>query len=157
MLGMIGVPGAVKGFEVHAGLTETAPSTLKYSPGTTLPGWGLTKTTALDEVRLIRSFAYPNSLLSSHDREYGLHLMENVESGQAWGVSGGVPAGVTIALKNGWLPLANSGWQINSIGWVPGPGRDYVLAILSNRAPGYQYGIETVNAISRQVFAALRP
>ncbi len=39
-------------------------------------------------------------------------LIENVESDQAWGVSAGVPAGVTVALKNGWLSLEDGGdWQ----------------------------------------------
>src|SRR5215472_3503973 len=155
VLAKIGGPGALKRFDMLAGLTGTTPSTLKYIPGTPLPGWGLTKTTALDEVRLIKRFAYPNSLLSGRDREYGLNLMEHVESDQAWGISGGVPTDATIALKNGWLPLANRGWQINSIGWVSGRGRDYVLAILSNRAPSYPYGVETVSAIARLVFAAL--
>ena len=48
--------------------------------------------------------------------------MENVAPDQRWGVSGGVPAGVTVALKNGWLPLndANTDWQVNSVGWVSG-------------------------------------
>ena len=57
-------------------------------------------------------------------RSYALSLMENVAPGQRWGVTGGVPAGVRVALKNGWLPLndANTDWQINSVGWVSGDG-----------------------------------
>jgi hypothetical protein len=51
--------------------------------------------------------------------------MERVTPGQAGGISGGVPPGVTVALKNGWLPLDGNGdWQVNSIGWVIGDGRD---------------------------------
>ena len=63
--------------------------------------------------------------------------MENVSADQAWGVSGGVPAGVTVALKNGWLPLndANTDWQINSIGWVSGDGRDYLLGDAEHGQP----------------------
>jgi Beta-lactamase enzyme family len=155
MLAKIGGPGALRKFDLLAGLTSTTPSTLKFIPGTPLPGWGLTKTTALDQVRLVKMFAYPNSLLSNRDRYYALNLMEHVESDQAWGISGGVPRGVTVALKNGWLPLANRGWQVNSVGWISGHGRDYVLAILSNRAPSYPYGVETVNAIAGQIYAAL--
>ena len=63
--------------------------------------------------------------------------MENVTPDQRWGVSGGVPAGVTVALKNGWLPLddANTDWQVNSVGWVSGDGRDYLIAVLQHGQP----------------------
>ena len=158
MLAKVGGPAALAAFDRQAGLTGTVPSTRRFIPGTTLPGWGLTTTTALDQVRLMRKFAYPNGLLSEPDRVYGLNLMEHVESDQAWGVSGGVPAaGTTIALKNGWLPLAGAGWQINSIGWISGHGRNYVLAVLISRNPSYQYGIDTTAHIAAKVYADLRP
>ena len=160
MLAKVGGPGAVTRFDRLAGLTHTTVSTLALIPGTSLPGWGLTKTTALDEVRLVSRFAYPNAILSSTDRGYGLDLMEHVESDQAWGVSGGVPAGVTVALKNGWLPhnlAADSDWQVNSIGWIFGHGRDYVLAVLTNHSPSQAYGEETIGAIAGKMFAELGP
>jgi beta-lactamase class A len=160
MLAKVGGPSAVTRFDRLAGLTRTTVSTLALIPGTSLPGWGLTKTTALDEVRLVSRFAYPNSVLSNADRKYGLNLMEHVESDQAWGVSGGVPAGVTVALKNGWLPhdlAANSDWQVNSIGWIFGHGRDYVLAVLTNHNPTQAYGEETIQAIASKMFAELGP
>jgi beta-lactamase class A len=160
MLAKVGGPSAVMRFDQLAGLTRTTVSTLALIPGTSLPGWGLTKTTALDQVRLVSRFAYPNSVLSNADRKYGLNLMEHVESDQAWGVSGGVPAGVTVALKNGWLPhdlAANSDWQVNSIGWIFGHGRDYVLAVLTNHSPTQAYGEETIQAIATKMFAELGP
>jgi Beta-lactamase enzyme family len=160
MLAKVGGPSAVMRFDRLAGLTQTTVSTLALIPGTALPGWGLTKTTALDEVRLVSRFAYPNAILSSASRNYGLNLMEHVEADQAWGVSGGVPAGVTVALKNGWLPhnlAANSDWQVNSIGWITGDGRDYVLAVLTNHSPSQAYGEETIGAIATRMFAELGP
>ncbi len=158
MLAKVGGPAALAAFDREAGLTGTVPSTERFIPGTSLPGWGLTTTTALDQVRLVRKFAYPNRLLSGPDRAYGLNLMEHIESDQDWGVSGGVPAaGTTIALKNGWLPLAGAGWQINSIGWISGHGRDYVLAVLISRDPSYQYGIDTIAHIAAKVYADLAP
>ena len=160
MLAKVGGPSAVTRFDRLAGLTRTTVSTLAVIPGTSLPGWGLTKTTALDQVRLVARFAYPNSVLSNADRKYGLNLMEHVESDQAWGVSGGVPAGVTVALKNGWLPhdlAADSDWQVNSIGWIFGHGRDYVLAVLTNHSPTQAYGEETIQAIASKMFAELGP
>lgn len=157
MYAKVGGASGVKKFDLAAGLNHTQPSSVKYIPGTTLPGWGLTTTTALDEVTLVRRFAYRNALLSDADRSYGLNLMEHVESDQAWGVSGGVPAGTTVALKNGWLPLAGAGWQVNSIGWIYGHGRNYVLAVLISHNPDESYGIDTISAIARKVYAALGP
>ncbi len=86
-----GAPGVLR-FDRAAGLTQTAPSSQQYIPGTTLPGWGLTTTTARDEVTLVSKFAYQNRLLSPGNRSYGLRLMRHIEAGQDWGVSGGVPA-----------------------------------------------------------------
>ena len=147
----VGGPSAVARFDRSAGLNDTVPSRLAFIPGTSLPGWGLTTTTALDEVTLVSNFAYPSAVLSDAARKYGLSLMEHVEADQDWGVSGGIPAGTTVALKNGWLPLG-SGWQVNSIGWISGHGRDYVLAVLTDGSPTEAYGIDTVETIAREVY-----
>jgi beta-lactamase family protein len=156
LLAGVGGPSAIGRFDRSIGMTHTTPSTLALIPGTTLPGWGLTTTTALDEVTLVSKFAYPNSALSDAARKYGLGLMENVEAGQNWGVTGGVPAGTTVALKNGWVPIPPSNyWQVNSIGWISGHGRDYVLAVLTDGNPSESYGIETIEAIARAVYADL--
>lgn len=124
----------------------------------TLPGkggeWGLTKTTARDQVKLMRLFAYPNSVLDSSQREYGLNLMEHIISWEKWGVSGGIPAGETIALKNGWLPYPSK-WWINSIGYVAGAGRNYVIAVLTGGNATKQYGIDTINHISNMIWDRL--
>jgi hypothetical protein len=154
-----GGPSAIQSFDDSVGMTGTTASQLQWIPGSTdLPGWGWTTTTALDQVKIVRDFAYPNSLLTANNRHYGLSLMENVESDQAWGVSGGVPAGTTIALKNGWLPLDlgdDSNWQIDSIGWIDGHGRNYVIAVLSQGGALMQDGINAIDYISGKVYAAL--
>jgi len=151
----VGGASALADFDRSAGMTDTTPSSLVFIPGTSLPGWGLTTTTALDQVTLVSKFAYPKTILSDASREYGLSLMENVEADQNWGVSGGVPAGVTVALKNGWLPLGPTNWQVNSIGWISGDGRNYVLAILTTGSPTEAYGIATIEAIASATFADL--
>jgi hypothetical protein len=152
LLADVGGPSAVARFDRSAGMNHTTPSTLALIPGTSLPGWGLTTTTALDEVTLISKFAYPGPVLSDASREYGLSLMEDVEADQSWGVSGGVPAGTTVAVKNGWLPLGSSGWQVDSIGWISGHGRNYVLAVLTDGSPTEAYGIATIETIARDVY-----
>jgi len=148
----VGGPSAIARFDRSAGLNDTVPSRLALIPGTSLPGWGLTTTTALDELTLVSNFAYPSSALSDAARKYGLSLMEHIEADQDWGVSGGVPAGTTVALKNGWLPVGSSGWQVNSIGWISGHGRNYVLAVLTDGSPTEAYGIDTIETIGRDVY-----
>jgi hypothetical protein len=83
--------------------------------------------------------------------------MENVAPSQRWGVSGGVPSEARVALKDGWLPLNedNTNWQINSIGWVSGSGRDYLMAVLTTGNPSEQYGIDTINRLSTLVWQHL--
>ena len=143
-----------------AGLTGTTPSQCVTCAGFPWPGWGLTTTVPQDQLTLLKQLVAPGSspLLSAAQRSYVLSLMENVQAGQAWGVSGGVPAGVTIALKNGWLPLddANTDWQVNSVGWISGGGRDYLLAVLSTGNASEQYGIDTINGLSSLIWSAMR-
>ena len=143
-----------------AGLSGTTPSACVTCAGFAWPGWGLTTTVPQDQLSLLRQLIAPGPrpLLSDAQRSYALSLMENVAPGQRWGVTGGVPAGVRVALKNGWLPLndANTDWQINSIGWVSGDGRDYLVAVLTTGNPTEQYGIDTINALSSRIWAAMR-
>jgi beta-lactamase class A len=117
--------------------------------------WGDTLTTAPDNVALIRHYAYPNKVLAPKRRAFGMYLMEHVVPSQRWGVSAGVAPGSTVALKNGWLPIATANWVINSIGYVQGHGREYAIAVLSNHNPSMPYGVYTVSHVSRLVWRAL--
>ncbi len=159
LLREVGGPSAVQSFDNSIGMTGTTVSRLKFIPGsTTLPGWGWTTTTARDQVRLISQFAYPNPVLIGASRNFGRALMKNVQLDQRWGVSAGAQAGVTVALKNGWLPLnlANySNWQVDSIGWIHGNGRNYVLAVLSNGNSTEADGITTIDHIASVIYAEL--
>ena len=153
----VGGATGISAYNTQAGLTQTTPSACVECAGFPWPGWGLTTTTPADQIALLRRIVEPGGPLSSSERDYALSLMKNVTADQAWGVSGGVPAGVTVALKNGWLPLndANTDWQINSIGWVSGGGRDYLLAMLSTGNPDEQYGISTLDSVGSMVWSAM--
>ena len=73
-------------------------------------------------------------------------------------MSAGVLAPATVALKNGWLPVAaEAGWQVNSIGLVSGRYRHYLIAVLTAGDPSMAYGVETIEGISRLVWKALLP
>jgi Beta-lactamase enzyme family len=150
----VGGPSSIRSFNATAGLADTAPSSCVNCPGFPWPGWGLTTTTPSDQLALLRALVEPNPLLTNADRTYALSLMENVTPDQRWGVSGGVPAQATVALKNGWLPLnsADNDWQINSVGWISGSGRDYLMAVLTTGNPSEQYGIDTIDQLAAMVW-----
>jgi beta-lactamase class A len=139
---------AVSAFDKTAGLTQTNPDTAGY--------WGLSTTTAADQVQLLKTVAYANATLTPASQAYELNLMEHVDSDQAWGVSAGVTPGATVALKNGWLPLDAGGWQVNSIGYVNGDGRNYVIAVLTDDDTEAN-GINLIQGISGLVWQALAP
>jgi hypothetical protein len=138
-------PSAVSAFEREAGMTSTVPATDGV--------WGTTTTTALDRLAMMRTLVQSNSVLTDASRSYILGLMENITPSQDWGATGGVPPGVTVALKNGFAVI--DGWQINTTGWVSGAGRDYIIAVLTNGNVSEQYGIDTVDGVSTLVWNAL--
>jgi hypothetical protein len=151
----VGGPSAIARYNHNLGMTATTPASDAYLPNSDLPGWGTTTTTAADQVALVSHFAYSNSALNDSSRFYGLSLMEHVEGDEDWGITGGVPADVTVALKNGWVPIAPDDWQVNSIGWVAGAGRNYVLAILTLGSPSEAYGIATIATLSGMIYSQL--
>lgn len=153
----VGGSAGIRTYNAKAGLSQTTPSACVQCPNFPWPGWGLTTTTPEDQITLLRRVVQAGGPLDAAARSYALSLLENVTDSQRWGVSGGVPARVTVALKNGWLPLdaANQDWQINSVGWVNGGGRDYLLAMLSTGNPSEQYGIDTLDSVGSMVWHAL--
>lgn len=142
-----GNPG-IAAFNARVGMTQT----ILDPEG----AWGLYGSTARDQILLLEHLVRPNDVLSDASREYELDLMSDVESDQAWGVSGGVLAPATVALKNGWLPVGD-GWEINSIGRVSGRYRDYLLAALTSDDPDMPYGVETIEGISVLVWKYFLP
>jgi Beta-lactamase enzyme family len=153
----VGGAGGIRSFNTSDGLADTVPSACVNCPGFPWPGWGLTTTIPGDQLTLLRTLVEPNSLLTNPERSYALSLMENVTPDQRWGVSGGVPVQATVALKNGWLPLnsTNNNWQINSVGWISGSGRDYLIAVLTTGNPTEQYGIDTIDQLAAMVWNAM--
>jgi hypothetical protein len=139
-----GGASAVAAFDATLGMTQTAPSA----------AWGLTETTPRDQLRLLRHVALPNSILHSDARREELSLMEHVIGADYWGITAGPVSGVRVAVKNGWLPVS-AGWQVNSIGAVHGDGRDYLIAVMTNEEPEESDGIDTIEGVSRIVWATL--
>jgi hypothetical protein len=142
-----GNPG-IAAFDAKAGMTQT----ILDPQG----AWGIYESTARDQIRLLKHIALPNHLLSDASRAYELGLMHNVEASQDWGVSAGLLAPATVALKNGWLPVG-PGWEVNSIGAVTGRYRDYLIAVLTSDDPSMAYGVDTIEGISELVWEYFLP
>ncbi|MFC7307805.1 serine hydrolase [Streptomyces monticola] len=112
--------------------------------------WGLTRTTAGDQLALLRAVFGPGgTVLEARSRAYAQELMGRVVAGQDWGVSA---AGFPYALKNGWMPRSGTGlWVVHSVGRVRTPGgRELLLAILSDGHPTLADGIAAVEAAARR-------
>jgi beta-lactamase class A len=118
--------------------------------------WGLTQITANDQVVLLRLLLNANAVLDSASRSYALKLMAEVIPAQRWGVPAGAPAGLTVHVKNGWLPLATHGWRIHSIGCFTGRGGNYSIVVLTQDNPTMAYGITTIETIARVINHDLR-
>ncbi|MFF7965505.1 serine hydrolase [Streptomyces sp. NPDC007903] len=145
-----GAPG-LEAANKRVGLTST-----KGGPG---PKWGLTQTTASDQIRLLlcvfdgAATSKTDSPLNKDSRAYIRALMTRVASNQAWGVS--AASGSDHALKNGWLQRTASGlWDVNSVGRVTVDGHRYLVAVLSDGSPSMNDGISVVERAARQAVAA---
>lgn len=129
------------------GLTSTTPGTDTY--------WGLTTTTPDDQLHLLTAVTSDSSALNSDARTYLLDLMGSVAADQAWGVSAADEARPT-ALKNGWLPRADTGlWVVNSIGRVTHGGRQLLVVVLSDGQGSMDAGVGQVEAAAKAATSAL--
>ena len=124
-------------------------------------------------------------VLGDDAQAYGNSLMQGVEPDQRFGLTCGpwgttcnapnwatpTPGSPTVRVKNGWKtlptctdPIPQCPWQVNSNGWVRGSGRDYAMSVLTTKDPvgtgdtyGFNYGIETIQGVSKLVYSNLAP
>ncbi|MER5905370.1 serine hydrolase [Streptomyces mirabilis] len=116
--------------------------------------WGLTQTTAADQLTLLQQVFGDDSELSEASRTYLQGLMGEIAADQHWGVSAAAD-GTQWALKNGWLARSSTGlWDINSIGRVTVDGDKYLVAALSNGNTTKAKGISVVEAAAKAAVAA---
>lgn len=135
-------PAASQSFLNLAGMTHTT-----LGPGIY---WGLTQINAHDEMLLLRLLVTKNTVLDQEAQNYELGLMARVVPSQRWGVTAGAPAGVTVQVKNGWLPDPDL-WVINSLGDFTSRAGTTSIAILTEENPSMPYGIDTVQAAAEAI------
>lgn len=117
--------------------------------------WGLTQTTAADQLTLLQQVFGDTSELGQASRTYLRGLMGRIAVGQRWGVSAAAD-GSSWALKNGWLPRSTTGlWDVDSIGRVTADGRDYLVSVLSNGNATQAAGISLVETVARTAVAVV--
>ncbi|KOV65504.1 serine hydrolase [Streptomyces sp. MMG1121] len=121
--------------------------------------WGLTRTTASDQIRLLRAVFDSGTTagatpLNAQSRAYIGTLMGQVVPEQSWGVSAADGSGSAKALKNGWLQRTTSGlWDVNSVGQVTVKGHRYLVVVLSNGSASMSEGVSLVEETARQAVA----
>ena len=143
----IGQESGLNAANQRFGLTSTA--------GGTEGNWGLTTTTAADQLRLLRQVFTSDSLLSATSRQYVQGLLDQVESDQRWGVSAAA-SGSDYAVKNGWLPRSATGlWVINSIGEVERNGHQLLIAVVSDGNLSESAGISLVQSVAQAAAGSL--
>jgi beta-lactamase class A len=142
----IGGWNAIGPFDASIGMAHTTPNAEGY--------FGETYTTAADQLTLLKQVMLPGGELSLASQRYEYELMLHVIPSQRWGITGGVPADATVAIKNGWLP-ETSGWHVNSIGRVQGDGRDYLIAVYTSFDSSWAYGIDTIERIAASAWQAM--
>ncbi|MFG1944901.1 serine hydrolase [Nonomuraea sp. NPDC048826] len=119
--------------------------------------WGITRTSAEDQVRLLKALVSERSPLPAADRGRVLRLMGEVVDGQDWGISAARCRGDRVALKNGWLKrVSTERWAVVSAGLIRGGGHDYAIAVLTEGSAEVGYGIATVEGVAEEIMKAFR-
>jgi beta-lactamase class A len=144
------------------GADGLARANRRFGLAHTTPGqqghWGLTTTTAADQLRLLAVVTTAGSPLSPASRSWIGALMTGIVPGQDWGVSAAADPHTTTALKNGWLPRSATGlWVVNSIGAVHRGGHRLLIAVLSDGQPSRAAGVALVESAASAAAGALPP
>lgn len=114
--------------------------------------WGLTRITVQDEMRVLALLDSDNPVLSPESRSYGMDRLASVVDSQRWGTPAGVPDGIGVHVKNGWLPRATLGWRVHSIGdFTRRSGPGYRIVVLTHGNRTMAYGVATIERVARVV------
>ncbi len=118
----VGGAAAIQAWDDSIGLTGTYVFT----------NWGISTSTAVDQLRLLNIYATPNSTLTNSYRTFGLYLLAHVELSQIFGINVGPPESGVQAVKTGRIPGVGAH---NAIGWIKADGRNYLIAGLVQYGP----------------------
>ncbi|MEU7919374.1 serine hydrolase [Micromonospora zamorensis] len=131
------------------GLPETRPNS----------HWGLTTTTAADQLRLLAALTSPTGPLTPQDRTLIMGLMNKVIPEQRWGVTAArEPGNRSVYVKNGWDTVDVDGgrWLVNSIGRIVEARHDWLIAVLSDHHVSQEEGVRVVEKAATYVLKEMR-
>jgi hypothetical protein len=139
----VGGSSAVGQCNRRLGLTHTAVSS----------AWGLTRTTANDQTRLLSEFVDPAGPLNAGSRRTILRLMSSVDDSQDWGIPSIAEPDETATVKNGWDTRSTDGglWVINTIGRITSDDGDVnvSVAVLSHDNKSMGAGVALVEKVAK--------
>ncbi|WP_223148661.1 serine hydrolase [Aeromicrobium ginsengisoli] len=144
----IGGKAGLEAFNAVIGLDETVVGSNGY--------WGLTQTTAVDQLTLLKVVFGTGSVLTADSQAYEQGLMSNVVEAQNFGVSAAADDADDAALKVGYLQRSATGlWDVTSIGEIEAGGHTYLVAVLSDGNGSYDEGVALVDQVDRAAVDAL--
>ena len=113
--------------------------------------WGLTRTTADDQVKLLAKLVDTKGPLDTDSRKTAFTLMNSVDPAQRWGVPSIARSGETTTVKNGWDTRSADGglWAINTIGRVTSEDTNVSVAVLSHDNRSMSAGVSLVEKVAK--------
>ena len=137
----VGARAGVTKCNKRIGLTQTVVNS----------SWGLTRTTADDQVRLLSKLVDTESPLDTASRKTAFTLMNTVSAGQRWGVPSIARTRETTTVKNGWDTRSADGglWAINTIGRVTSENTNVSVAVLSHDNKSMSAGVSLVEKVAK--------
>lgn len=126
------------------------------SDTTASTSWGLTLTTANDQLKVMRAAVEPGNVLDAQYVEAARNLLRHVDPTQTWGVGSGVQAeDMHVENKNGWIPDLDGTY--NSVGYVyrEDGSIEYAVAIMMQRGGGDQATKDTMQRLSTHAYETM--
>ena len=113
-----------------------------------LPVWGLSLTSALDQVRL---YSRLNGALPARHRRFGRTLLRTVVPSQRWGIPHVAPQRWAVFFKGGW---GSGTGRITSQGArLESARRVWSVAVLTERNPSHAAGVATIERVAGRLMA----
>ncbi len=98
---------------------------------------------------------YENTILDKEHSDYLINLMKTTAPGLRDGIPGGVPSGIEVANKVGFLFGGKEGDTYADSAIVYGEKTDYILVVLNNRAEPFPLGYIKIRDLSEIVYNKL--
>lgn len=146
--------------DAGTGLVAAEPA-LGLSTRLTLPRgddyWGLSTTSAPEQLVLLRDLVDRDSPLDAASRHYALSLLRSVDADQRWGVPAAGDTGTSYAVKNGWLAIDDDAdrWAVNSDGVITVGGHVLLVSVMTQHDQTFDDGVALVETLARAAAAAV--